>query len=330
MIDSSELASGLGNDSGGGPLVSVVIPTFNRAACIERSILSVLNQTYRNIELIVVDDCSNDNTEEVISKISDWRLTYIRLDLRSGACAARNKGVLTSTGKYVAFQDSDDEWVSDKLDIQVSLMMQSPDNVGLIYSRFDQHSKSHTCSLPKLAELPQGHVLPLLLKQNFISTQVMLVRRDCFSLVGQFDEKLKRLQDWEFAIRMASHYDFMAISRPLANVYLSNDSISINESSIDALMYILDKHRSLFENNAAAHCLHLQCITEHFYIKGNILAAQREMGRLANASSCYRKALYTLIKYMPSSLIISYLRNKLRLKNTLKRVMRGDGLVNHC
>lgn len=88
-------------------MISVVIPTYNRAKLIARSIESVLNQTYKDIEIIVVDDGSEDNTEEVVLNIKDDRIRFFRMKCNQGACAARNKGISMATGEYVAFQDRD-------------------------------------------------------------------------------------------------------------------------------------------------------------------------------------------------------------------------------
>ena len=97
------------------PTVSVILPTYNRVALLPRAISSVLNQSYSNLELIVVDDCSNDGTEEEISRIRDARLTVIRQAVNSGPGAARNVGIRAASGQYIASQDSDDEWLPEKL-----------------------------------------------------------------------------------------------------------------------------------------------------------------------------------------------------------------------
>lgn len=97
------------------PLVSVIIPTYNRGRLILDSVNSVLNQTYKNIELIVVDDCSTDDTKEVIESIKDSHIKYIKLEKNSGACIARNRGIEKSTGEFIAFNDSDDLWIPEKI-----------------------------------------------------------------------------------------------------------------------------------------------------------------------------------------------------------------------
>ena len=98
------------------PLISVIIPTYNRGALLGRAIRSVLAQSYRNIEIIVVDDASDDYSGAVVKEFSDNRLSYIRHDSNMGGAKARNTGIKAAKGEYIAFQDSDDEWVKDKLE----------------------------------------------------------------------------------------------------------------------------------------------------------------------------------------------------------------------
>lgn len=105
------------------PKISVIIPTYNREKLIERSIKSVLNQTYKNIEVIVVDDCSNDNTKSIVNSIKDDRLIYIKLSKNKGACYARNKGIEAASGKYIAFNDSDDVFYKNKLEKQLKNLL---------------------------------------------------------------------------------------------------------------------------------------------------------------------------------------------------------------
>lgn len=236
-------------DQGEQPLVSVVIPTHNRAHCLERSISSVLNQTHREIEVIVVDDCSTDNTDFLIKSFSDERLQYIKLQKKSGACAARNVGILHSSGDYIAFQDSDDEWLPNKLELQIELLRFAPVSVGLVYGRFYKIANGRQLCRPNMRNLPEGNVLAHLLKDNFVGTPVMVVRRECFDKVGLFDEQLRRFQDWEFVIRVADSYEFRAINISLATAYEDTNSITKMESEFEALEYIHDKHKNLFSSD---------------------------------------------------------------------------------
>lgn len=115
------------------PTVSVVIPTYNRAALLGRSIRSVLGQSYKDFELIVIDDGSTDETSHVVADFADPRIRYLPLPHNTGAGAARNAGVRVARGKFLAFQDSDDEWLPSKLAKQISAFESGPARLGMVY-----------------------------------------------------------------------------------------------------------------------------------------------------------------------------------------------------
>lgn len=105
--------------------VSVIIPTHNRSELLYSAITSVLNQTFQDFEIIVVDDCSGDNTPEIVSKLNNKRIKYIRNEINKGEAEARNTGIMNSDSEYIAFLD-DDEWLPEKLTLQVDLLKNSP------------------------------------------------------------------------------------------------------------------------------------------------------------------------------------------------------------
>lgn len=120
------------------PTVSVIIPTYNRAHLVGRAIQSVLNQTYKDFELIIVDDGSTDNTEDIIKKYQkkDERIKYIRRKKNKGGSVARNTGINAAIGEYIAFLDSDDEWLTEKLERQMKVFKSTSSEVGVVYSGF--------------------------------------------------------------------------------------------------------------------------------------------------------------------------------------------------
>ncbi len=118
-------------DTSQAPLVSVIIPTYKRPALLRRSVMSVLAQTYANLELIVVDDCSPDETPEVMGAFTDPRVRYIRLETNQKAGRARNAGIAAARGELIAFQDDDDLWLIEKLERQVAALHAAPPEVGL-------------------------------------------------------------------------------------------------------------------------------------------------------------------------------------------------------
>jgi len=229
---------------GNEPFVSIVIPTYNRANLISMSIESVLNQTYKNFELIIVDDCSTDNTQEVISNFKDPRIRYIRHDQNLGGSAARNLGIKMARGEYIAFQDSDDEWLPEKLVKQMRVFGNAPAEVGVVYTGFWRIVGDKKTYIPSnKVTRKEGNIYKQLLRGNFVTTQATVVKSECFKKAGMFDEHLPRLQDWELFIRISKYYEFKCIDEPLVIVYFTPTSISANEHAlIDALKLILEKH----------------------------------------------------------------------------------------
>ena len=133
--------------------VSVIIPTYNREATLKRAVESVLNQTYTDFELIIVDDGSTDNTRQLVENIHDDRITYYYVKINSGAAAARNYGIERAEGEYIAFQDSDDYWHSDKLEKQMKVMESNPD-IGFVYHIIKYNLKDDLCLIIPSSDIP--------------------------------------------------------------------------------------------------------------------------------------------------------------------------------
>jgi glycosyltransferase involved in cell wall biosynthesis len=226
------------------PLISVVIPTYNRGALLGRSIRSVLGQSYGNIEVIVVDDASIDDTNTIVEGFSDERLSYIRHDKNKGGAEARNTGIRATKGKYIAFQDSDDEWVPDKLEKQMQVFGSAGNEISVVYCGFFYIRDGVTKYMPpKTLKKKEGAIFEQLLSENFVSTQTLLVKREVFDKVGMFDVRLPRYHDWELAIRMAEQYDFGFVNEPLVLVHAMPVSITADGiTRVKAREIILEKH----------------------------------------------------------------------------------------
>jgi glycosyltransferase involved in cell wall biosynthesis len=239
---------------GGSPCVSVVLPTFNRAYVLGRAVESVLSQTYRDLELVVVDDGSTDNTAQVIESFQDRRIQYVRHEHNQGAAAARNTGIRLSSGQYIAFQDSDDVWLPLKLERQLDCFGNTQSRVGVVYSWFwrTEGNRRDLCPstlrrlaslLPGKARRLRGDISYALLRGNFVSAQTAVVRRECFERVALFDERLPRLQDWELWLRLSRHYHFECVDEPLVITCATQGSITGDYAALfKALELILDEH----------------------------------------------------------------------------------------
>lgn len=215
------------------PLISCVIPTHNRAEKVIKAIESVLSQSYRNLELLVVDDQSVDNTKEVIELLSkkDKRVKYF-LNPTKGANNARNFGITNAKGEYIAFLDDDDTWVDSKLEKQLNVFNTLGNKYGVVYCTFVRKShkgKALKYHPSRFSRIKNGDILNRLLKRNFISTCALFVKAEVFQKSGMFDPKYKSFQDWELLTRIACDYHFYYLKEILVNVYESNDSITLNK-----------------------------------------------------------------------------------------------------
>jgi len=208
------------------PLVTVIIPTYNRAHLLNRAIRSVLSQTFQDWELIVVDDGSTDNTEEIVKGFSDSRLHYIRHKVNCGAPAARNTGIKMAQGDYIAFLDSDDEWLPEKLEKQLKIFENSEDEVGVVYTGavfIDEETGKVRIKKP----WAKGKIFLEELAFNPVgSTSRVMVKRECFDKCGGFDEEMESNEDWEIWIRLAEHYNFNYVEEPLVRYFEHKDSLS--------------------------------------------------------------------------------------------------------
>jgi glycosyltransferase involved in cell wall biosynthesis len=214
----------------GHPTVSIVLPTHNRAALIGRSIRSVLNQTYRDFELIVVDDGSTDATMEEVQRIHDPRVHIIRIAENRGAGAARNVGIRHAAGPFIAFQDSDDEWVPVKLERHMRVFETCAPTVGVVYSdmlRIRRDGSTHYHRSPTIT--PGVLVDPRTRTYQVykLGIQSTVIRRECFALSGAFNEAFPALEDLELFLRLSRYTQFHHLTTPLVNYY-ETDGLSNN------------------------------------------------------------------------------------------------------
>lgn len=210
------------------PRVSVIIPTYNRGHYIGQAIDSVLAQTFVDFECIVIDDGSTDNTGEVVARYGS-RVRYLQQAHSGRPAVARNTGLRVARGEYIAFLDSDDIWLPDKLARQISVL-EMHHQVGLVFHNAyllkDDQSDGEELYL-------QGKTLPAvarlfaeLYQGSLILTPTAMVRRSCFDRVGFFDESLLTAEDIEMWLRIAAQFDIAFLDQPLAKVRRHKHSLS--------------------------------------------------------------------------------------------------------
>lgn len=230
-------------------MVSVIIPTYNREQLVIESIRSVLEQTYSDLELIVVDDCSTDNTAQCIKAIGDKRIKYYCLEKNSGACVARNLGIEVSKGEYIAFQDSDDLWYPRKLEIQLRTLNESGADVcfhKLLRHYLDNTPDDYFPALDRSAFKSHQEMC----NYTLISTQTILGHRKVF-MEHQFDPMVKKAQDYDWGVRASRNYLFYYLDEALVEQRFQMDSISGKgvKAILESRMYFLEKYKNEFKDN---------------------------------------------------------------------------------
>ena len=233
--------------------VSVVIPTYNRAHLIEDALNSCFDQSYRPLEIIVVDDGSGDDTVHVVKRWKEQNsseqleVKYIHQS-NSGGNAARNKGIKASTGEFVAFLDSDDVWGSDKLIKQMALFNQEPERLGAVYCGLREVDQSSNKVLNDLERTyAEGDIFSdILIRDVTGPTSTFVVRRTVFDQVGFFDEELQARQDWDMWIRISREYEIKAVRENLVDLrHHSGARTATNPfKEIEAYASIREKYRS--------------------------------------------------------------------------------------
>ena len=209
--------------------VSVIIPTYNRAPYIAEAIRSVQAQTRRDVEIIVADDGSTDNTPDIVSQFGQG-VTYLQLPHRGQPAATRNAGLRAGEGEYVAFLDSDDLFLPGKLALQLAAFEQHPE-AGLAYSNgyfFRDDPQVPTGRTLDGMPTPTGDALADLLRGNFLTSPVVLIRHDCLDIVGLFDERPEffAVEDYDLWLRIAAHFPFVYAPGDVAAIRRHGESIS--------------------------------------------------------------------------------------------------------
>jgi len=203
------------------PLVSVIVPAFNRAGIIRDTIANIFEQTYKNIELIVVDDGSTDDTAEILKSYGS-RLRWA-VQKNAGPSAARNRGVTMAKGEIIAFQDSDDTWHPSKIARQVSLLVRGGESIVCCICNCTVEMAGRTVSsfenAPMDPPMEEGIWLnpaQVLITRFILFNQVAAIRRNVLERIGGFDESFRLLEDMDLALRLALEGPWAFIREPLA------------------------------------------------------------------------------------------------------------------
>ena len=283
--------------------VSIVIPAYNAASTLRGTIVSVLEQTYPDFELIVIDDGSTDDTARIIHEFGDERIVYIH-ELNQERATARNNGIARAKGKYIAFVDADDLWLPKKLDQQVSLL-EANQGLGLVYCdvfHFDDLTGKDLFLFSKIRKLYRGKIgLHLLLKNCFIQSPTAVVPKVIFDRVGLFDPRLVPTEDWDMWLRIAALYPIDYVDRPLARYRLHKDVTSWSNPTprlYESTCRLLDKAEQLYAGRSwqVRRMVHLKRAVSH-YAYGVKLMRSRAY---AEARLCFISSVKACRFYAPS------------------------------
>ena len=224
------------------------MPTFNHSQFIGEAIESVLNQTFKDFELIIVDNYSEDETKDIVESFNDKRIKYYLFHNNGIIAASRNYGIKKAKGKYLAFIDSDDVWFKDKLERQINCFRKYP-SINFIFTSFKVISSDKTDSGKLLGPNKdvQGLLYKKLLNYNFIVTSSVVMHKSIVDNVGFFDEsqELQCVEDFDYWLRIAKKHEILGLSKPLGMYRIHNTNSGNNDQRLMKAFYVLDSQIQL-------------------------------------------------------------------------------------
>jgi len=310
-------------------LVSVIIPAYNAGKYISEAMESVLTQTYPSYEIIVVDDGSIDRTKETIDglrvkgEVCKIDIKYIYQE-NKGPAAARNKGIKEAKGDYIAFLDSDDLWLPEKLERQMALLRQS--NYAMVYSDMSHEVDGEEIYRSYLKEKKykfygNGDVYKQLLRENFIFTPTVIVKKAVIKSVGYFDERYKICEDYKMWLKIAKDYKIGFLDEPLVirrrnKSNITQDKFLFIASGINLFRELLDNNHDQKTKKIINNELYRRIFDLGYYHwdKGNISLAREYFTKAMRYKHNVLKAIpYLIASFFPSS-FVSVIR---KLKNEM-------------
>jgi glycosyltransferase involved in cell wall biosynthesis len=302
------------------PSVSVVIPVHNRESALRCAIASVLKQTWQDFELIVVDDGSTDRSAAVAAAVGDSRIKVVRHPSNRGGSAARNTGVRVSQAEFIAFLDSDDEWLPEKTERQLRLFERSPSDLALVYAGVERVYGDGTVT--RQVPVPPKNVLRALVLDNVIGeTSVAMVRRSAIEAVGGFDETLPWAQDLDLWLRLCERFRADLVPEVLVRVNKDDraDRISANvPRTIRGRELYGKKHRDTLVRHRVLHV----------YLRETGWWQHHRAGDAAAARQSYRRSLavdavspLTYVLFLATYVPAAWLTTMARLKHSLARLL---------
>ncbi len=239
----------------GGGLVSVVIATYNMGQYLPQAVESALGQTYRNLEVQIVDDGSTDETPAVVARWRDDPRVRVHRQENAGQSRAKNQGVALARGDTIAFLDADDVWLPGKLERQMALFRGRPE-IGVVYSDYECMDGGGAKLKKGVTPMRRGWVTGALLIENFVCYSAGVVRSECLRRVGAFDESLGMGIDYDLWLRLSAHYQFDFVPEVAVRYRIWAGQMSKNyrkryESAIRIMSSFLEHHPGIVDDHVA-------------------------------------------------------------------------------
>lgn len=321
------------------PRVSIIIPTYNYQQFVEQAIISVIKQTYRDFEIIVIDDGSTDQTRARLQPYVDRGEILYYFQNNMGLPGARNTGIKQSHGTLIAFLDADDLWTPDKLSLQVALFDQHPE-VGFVFGNTRKFFDSSATRATAFEDIPpaNGWVASQLLERSFLPMPTVMIRREAFDTVGVFNENLDSCEDLDMWLRLSVAYPCAYTDRVVAwyrlhSLSMSSNVYKIAERRLQVLTKFIDGHRPYIEAHGRTSLISdvlglayenagKYALTSGHQTQGNVYLAQADK---LLGENLYR----TLLRYaslVPSLIPLLYRWKMGRLSRSLFRTLQPNEL----
>jgi glycosyltransferase involved in cell wall biosynthesis len=295
------------------PLVSVIISTYNRANLLGRAMNSVLNQSYQNFELLIVDAASIDETRKVVNTFSDSRIKYLKFEERIRKSKAINEAVGVMKGDYLTILDDDDELFPQMLQEEVNALHNTPNNIGFVFGKAKVLRNGKIFTFPRRIYRKKADFYKAQLHSTALSLWGTLIKKACFKNVGLLNEELVLGEDWEFMLRLLKQYDYKYVSSP---VYKANyhDSSNISHLSLNLIKNYSERIRSykIFLNAHLDEIQNSKPILAKFYFR--IARNLYNLHKLRSSGKFFRLTLLTKpLNFRPLLwlLILEFTKNSL-------------------
>jgi len=314
-----------------GDLVSIIVPVYNRAHMLARSVGCLTSQSYKNIEIIIVDDGSADDIEGTVGALDDSRINLIRREKNGGASAARNTGIEAAKGDLIAFHDSDDVCLFDKIEQQVRAFVDLPEDYVILHScalRYAEVDEVHfdrmrlSIQPPPTAAQLSGELYMQTLIRNTIHLTTALLRRSAVLMIGGFDERLRNNEDWDFMLRLTQQgkVNFLPIPSYLIAMPMTHDRAGQHISrslkfSAQSYVLITGKLRRSGES-ATSLAPHYYRVATFLLKLGRFGFARRYLWAVITARRhLLRCMLLLVLSYMPGpySMLDTYVKRRRRV-----------------